>query len=269
MERIIDSFTSLFPTVLDYAPQIVGAVLCFTATLFLAKFLSRLASRFSMRRTEDRLIATFIGRILWSIVFIIGCVIVLGILGLGSVSNKILAGAGLTTFVVGFALKDIGENFLAGVILAFGRPYREGSLIECDGIKGTVRSMSLRQTTVEVENGRIVIMPNSSLIKDPVTKYLHSDLDMRQEFKMTTEPEKARKAVDIVKQTITSTEYVLNNEKKPVKVIVDSLKKDKVKLNVSFWIDTKKLEGSKAVTKSEIMLKVFDRLDKEGVKFSG
>jgi small-conductance mechanosensitive channel len=267
MERIIDSFTRLFH--MNYMPQIIGAALCFTATLFLAKFLSRLASRFSMRKTEDRLIATFISRILWTIVFIIGCVIAFGILGLGTVSNKILAGAGITTFVVGFALKDIGENFLAGVILAFSRPYREGSLIECDGIKGTVRSMSMRQTTVEVENGRIVLMPNSSLIKEPVTKYLQSDRDMRQEFTMSTELEKARKAVDIVTQTISSTEHVLNNETKPVKVIVDSLNGDKVKLNVTFWFDTKKFEGSRSGTKSEIMLEVFDRLDKEGIKFSG
>jgi small-conductance mechanosensitive channel len=49
-------------------------------------------------------------------------VICLGIIGFDDVTNKILAGAGLTTFIIGFALKDIGENFLAGILMAFQRP---------------------------------------------------------------------------------------------------------------------------------------------------
>ena len=157
---------------MNYVPQIIGAALCFTATLFLAKFLSRLASRFSMSRTEDELIATFIGKTLWTIVFIIGCVIALGILGLGTVSKTILAGAGVTTIIIGYACRNIGENFLAGVILSFSRLYREGSLIECDGIKGIVKRMTMQQTMVEVEDGRNVMIPNSSIIREPLT--LHS-----------------------------------------------------------------------------------------------
>jgi small-conductance mechanosensitive channel len=49
-------------------------------------------------------------------------VICLGIIGFDDVTNKILAGAGLTTFIIGFALKDIGENFL-GILMAFQRPF--------------------------------------------------------------------------------------------------------------------------------------------------
>jgi small-conductance mechanosensitive channel len=48
-------------------------------------------------------------------------VICLGI-GFDDVTNKILAGAGLTTFIIGFALKDIGENFFLGILMAFQRP---------------------------------------------------------------------------------------------------------------------------------------------------
>jgi small-conductance mechanosensitive channel len=62
-------------------------------------------------------------------------VICLGIIGFDDVTNKILAGAGLTTFIIGFALKDIGENFLAGILMAFQRPFRIGDLIQIDNIK--------------------------------------------------------------------------------------------------------------------------------------
>ena len=51
-------------------------------------------------------------------------------IGLNSFANKFLAGAGLLTFVIGFALKDIGRNFLAGIILAFKSPFKLDDLIE-------------------------------------------------------------------------------------------------------------------------------------------
>jgi hypothetical protein len=43
-------------------------------------------------------------------------------IGFDDVTNK--TGAGLTTFIIGFALKDIGENFLAGILMAFQRPFQ-------------------------------------------------------------------------------------------------------------------------------------------------
>jgi len=51
-----------------------------------------------------------------------------------------LAGAGLLTFVIGFALKDIGENFLSGIILAFKSPFRIDDLIEVNQILGFVKA---------------------------------------------------------------------------------------------------------------------------------
>jgi small-conductance mechanosensitive channel len=228
-----------------------------------------MGTRYSHHRTQDHLIAAFIGRIVWTAVFIVGTVIALGILGLGNVSNKILAGAGITTFVIGFALKDIGENFLAGVILAFSRPYREGSLIECDGIKGIVKSMTMRQTTVEAENGRLILIPNSSIIKQPLTKYDDSDLDMRQEFSLSVDPADARAAIKIIDQSISGVKFVHHHEKKAVKVIVDSLRSDKATLNVIFWFDTTRFEGSRSETKSEIILQVLDDLKSANIKYSG
>lgn len=89
-------------------------------------------SRFIQRRIRSRLIARspnhitvnftsqLIGFSLKAVVFFS----TLYFLGLDSFTNKLLAGAGLLTFVIGFAMKDIGENFLAGIILAFKSPFK-------------------------------------------------------------------------------------------------------------------------------------------------
>jgi small conductance mechanosensitive channel len=269
MNNFLKTFNLSFSIFLDYLPAILGGIVCFIITIFIANFSGKLASKYSVKRTKDGLIANFIGKIVWSVIFILGTVLALGILGLGTISNKILAGAGITTFVIGFALKDIGENFLAGLILAFSRPYREGSLIECDGIKGVVRNMTMRQTTVEAENGKIILIPNSAIINNPLTKYMNSDYNLRQEFAISVDLAGVRKAVKIITETVSSFDSVMKGEEKPVKVSVNSLNADKTKLTVVFWFDTSRLESSKSDARSDIMLEVFDRLRKEDIKFSG
>ena len=57
------------------------------------------------------------------------------IIGLRDIAGSILGAASLSAFVIGFALKDIGENFLAGVIMAFDRPFRLGDTIKIYAVK--------------------------------------------------------------------------------------------------------------------------------------
>lgn len=269
MNHFFKTFHLSWDTFIGYVPAILGAMICFVATLFLAGFFSKLTSKYALKRSKDSLIANFIGKIVWSVIFILGTVLALGILGLGTISDKILAGAGLTTFIVGFALKDIGENFLSGLILAFGRPYRVGNLIECSGVKGIVKDMTMRQTTVEAENGKLILIPNSLILKNPLIKYINDDNNLRQEFTINMDTAKAKEAGKLIRDTINSFDSVLKNKDKHVKVIIDSLLEDKVKLLVIYWFDIETFKGSRSDTRSEIMLAVMDRLNRAGYRYSG
>ena len=60
------------------------------------------------------------------------------ILGLTGIAGSLLAGAGIGAFILGFAFKDLGENFLAGMMLAFKWPFDTGDLVEINGFKGPV-----------------------------------------------------------------------------------------------------------------------------------
>ncbi|MBN1548798.1 MAG: mechanosensitive ion channel [Syntrophaceae bacterium] len=45
---------------------------------------------------------------------------------------------------IGFAFRDIGENFLAGVLLAFNRPFSIGDTVETNNINGIIKTLDLR-----------------------------------------------------------------------------------------------------------------------------
>jgi len=65
---------------------------------------------------------------------LLGVLIGLNILGFYGLVTSILASGGITAVVLGFAFKDIGENFLAGFFMAFSRPFRTGDLIASEGL---------------------------------------------------------------------------------------------------------------------------------------
>ena len=110
---------------------------------------SRLATRL-----DDPLLSNFLGRVSGILIKLIGLMIFLKIIGLGGSVAAFLGAASIGTFVIGFALKDIGEHFLAGIVLAFNRPFRIGDTIEVSGNIGKVSDISLRNTHIKSFDGK-------------------------------------------------------------------------------------------------------------------
>ncbi len=69
--------------------------------------------------------------------------------------------AGLATGL-GFAMKDLLENFVYGVILMTGR-LRVGDYIECDGVQGKVESVNYQSTQIVTLDGCVIAFQNAAL----------------------------------------------------------------------------------------------------------
>ena len=102
------------------------------------------------------LAANVIGIILWG-VYVISLFIILKI---PTTAIKVI-GAGLATGL-GFAMKDILNNFFYGVQLMSGR-LRVGDYVECDGIRGKVDSITYQTTQIVAGDGSVMAFPNSTL----------------------------------------------------------------------------------------------------------
>ena len=89
-----------------------------------------------------------------------------------------LAGLGIGSVAIGFAFKDVFENFLAGIIILLRREMRINDFIACVGLEGKVENILVRETHVRQSDGQLVIIPNSMLFKNPVT--IRTDLDLRR-----------------------------------------------------------------------------------------
>ncbi|KNG93144.1 mechanosensitive ion channel family protein [Pseudaestuariivita atlantica] len=91
---------------------------------------------------------------------------------------KAITALGLGSVAIGFAFKDVFENFLAGILLLLREPFAKGDFVECEGIDGEVETITIRDTHVRQTDGQLVVAPNAMFFKNPVT--VRTAMDLRR-----------------------------------------------------------------------------------------
>jgi small-conductance mechanosensitive channel len=70
---------------------------------------------------------------------------------------------------VGFAFRDIFQNFLAGILLLLTQPFHVGDRIQVKGYDGVVEDIQTRATRIRNDDGELVVVPNATLFTESVT----------------------------------------------------------------------------------------------------
>lgn len=203
----------------------------------ISNFIARRLKLRLIRKSPNLITATFIAQITNFVLKSFIIFTTLYLLGLNSFTNKILAGAGLLTFVIGFALKDIGENFLAGIILAFKSPFKIDDLIEVNGIEGFVKDINIRETLIKTPDGKDVFLPNSIILKNPLSNYT-IDGFLRYDFIVGIAYENnPTEAIKLILDAVNNVAEVLKGDRAAA-IMIDELAVNTFNLKVFFWVDT-------------------------------
>ena len=156
-------------------PQLAIGLTVLLVTWIVAKFARRIADRLlahtHVRGTLINLAETLINVLIW----IVGLMIASSIVLPGVTPANLLAVVGLGSVAVGFAFKDIFENFLAGVLIMLRRKMRIGDMIECEDVGGKVEHITLRDTHLRHLSNELVLVPNAYLFKNPVKVLTEAD----------------------------------------------------------------------------------------------
>jgi small-conductance mechanosensitive channel len=98
--------------------------------------------------------------------------------------GSLFAAGAIFAVGIGFAMQNIAQNFVSGLILLVERPMRIGDVVEIGTTVGTVRRIGIRSSTLRTFEGAEVIVPNGSLIAERVTNWTFSDYARRIEVRV-------------------------------------------------------------------------------------
>jgi small conductance mechanosensitive channel len=131
-----------------------------------ALLLERGVSRVGRRRDLNLDLTHMLGRLARLALVAFGVVTAVGTLGIDV--KALVAGLGLTGFALGFALKDIIANLLAGILVLFYKPFGRDDQIEVAGTSGRVDGINMRYTILAAGDGTRVLVPNSILFTNSI-----------------------------------------------------------------------------------------------------
>ena len=87
----------------------------------------------------------------------------------------LIAGLGVTGFIVGFACQESLANLAAGLMIALNRPFQAGDFIEAAGLMGIVKELNMMATVLATPDNKKIVVPNKSVWGGPITNFTALD----------------------------------------------------------------------------------------------
>ena len=187
----------------------------------------------SKGRQKDTLLANFVrnatSKVCWSVLL----VLVLGQLGVNVA--PIVAGLGVTGFILGFAFQESLGNLASGLMIAVNEPFKIGDYVIVAGHEGSVRKVDIMATVLATGDNKKVIIPNKSAWGSPIVNF--SALGQRRvDLKIGIDYGcDVTKAMRIARETLPTVPGILA-EPAP-SVFVASLDDSQVTLNIRPWTE--------------------------------
>ena len=256
-----DSLLAAWNGLVAAVPGIILALIIFIAGLFVARWLAGLAGRRILARMDDPLMARFLTNSL-RILLLLGVVLLaLNAAGLGNIAAGLFGAAGIGAVVLGFAFQNIGENFIAGIVLAFNRPFDVNDTIRIDGHFGKVRGLNLRYTHLKTFDGKDIYVPNADVLKNPLQNYT-ADGFIRDNFTVGIAYEDdIQGAREVIQQVLDNHPLIVRDPNHESFVVADELAASTVNLKIFFWLHTKEFRANALQARSDIIRDVKNAID--------
>ncbi len=160
---------AMFDRALVLLPNLVLGALVFVLFLFAGKGVRALGIRIASRARKHRNVGLVLGGLFqWALV-LFGLLVALSVIVPSFKASNLIELLGIGTVAVGFAFRDILQNFFAGLLLLLTEPFRIGDQIVVGEHEGTVQAIESRATTIQTYDGRRVVIPNTILFTQAVT----------------------------------------------------------------------------------------------------
>ena len=256
------SLMNIWASFVEHIPYLVAGLILLIFTWIASKLVSKVLSRILKRTYLRYSLRELADRFAVIIVWVLGILLAAMIVFPGLTPTKALGAMGIASIAVGFAFKDIFENFFAGVLILWRFPFENGDFIECEGITGKVEKVSVRMTEIRLPSSELVVLPNSMLFKNPV-EVLTSRKKRRISIIVgVAYGESVKEAVKVIGDALRRCKSVDNG--KEIQIFPHAFGSSSIDIEVAWWTDSTPVDVRRS--RGEVITAVKEALDDAGIE---
>lgn len=174
---------------------------------------------------------------------LVGVLVALDLLGATALVGAVLGAAGIVGLAVGFAFKDLVENYIAGILLSLRQPFAPNDHVVIDGHEGRVATLTARATTLITLDGNHLRLPNALVFKAVILNYTRNPTRRFVfEFGIGNGEDLVR-ARELCLQALAATPGVVGQP--PPAMLVRALADSSVTVRCSAWVDQRQASFGK------------------------
>ena len=217
---------------LSFAVSLVAALVILVLGSFAIKGIVALVGKAVAKSGKgNALFANFIRNVTAKICWIVLLVVVLEKLGVNVA--PIIAGLGVTGFILGFAFQESLGNLASGLMIAINEPFKIGDYVIVAGLEGTVIKVDMMAATLATADNKKIVIPNKSAWGAPIVNFSalgrrRVDIQIGIDYGCDVS-----KAIKIALETLPTVPGVLTDPAPSVSVA--KLSESEVTLNVRPW----------------------------------
>lgn len=230
------SVDNLVKSVIEQLPYIASGLIVLFFFWLLSKGFKKLFWVTSERTKLDNRLRILFSRLIGIGILILGIFTALTVIVPTFRFGDLIAGLGFTSFIVGFAAKDILNNLFSGVLILWKEPFKIGDYIFVKDKQGKVEYIGVRATTLTMDDGEKILMPNGEMYSQPlVIRGAGAARRMKLKISIGYEADIEQAKSKIV-NVLNDMGGVVGNPKPSV--YVTNLASEGVDLTIYFWINT-------------------------------
>jgi small-conductance mechanosensitive channel len=169
LSTLVDKMRMMLKDFIALLPNIVLALLVFAIFFFVARIIKKIVRNLTRDHRQARNLGMVLGRLAQGTTILVGLFIALSIVIPSLKASDLVQLLGISGVAIGFAFRDILQNFLAGILILLTEPFQIDDQIVFKSFEGTVENIQTRATTIRTYDGRRIVIPNSELFTNAVT----------------------------------------------------------------------------------------------------
>ena len=242
-------------------PNIVIGLIVFILFFLLGKLFKRVIKRVFQTRKKN--LGLVVSRLINWVVNLLGAFVALIIIVPTFEMGDFIAGLGIGSVAIGFAFKDVLQNFLSGILILLTEPFKVGDeiIVNNSEYEGSVIQIETRATHIMTYDGRLVIIPNISLYTGSVivnTAFAKRRTAYTIGIGVNEDP---MGAIQIILDAVNSVDEVLDVPRPDV--LISELGEYTINLTVRWWTESSRSDLTQI--KSHVLAAINQALADKGV----